>query len=367
VRGFSPPTQLANDLGELASLLPRRRSPAAGAAALAVIALLVLEHAISLRGTPPLRGSGGACAPPLAVQSNAAASAALAAQPFAADAVHAPFFDQAVVARRLRDFALFSRRQRASRRRAFGKPRGHSLPFITGDAFRMAADFVVDDEYDLRAHRRDSETGEALCARFARTGVPALALQPGETAVLFYQSDAPNVTGCVRELAPTPVVLVMHNSDNDVPGEANTAAGLLEQRNLVHLFGQNCDRAHAKITCVPIGIENRWLGAQIPSHHKGYHGAFPELLFGFVSSLVPAHPASAVAAKWTPEPTGSAETDHMLWAMFDRATDGLTAKPVRTELHAMMMARAVSDPEAARHVRLWGPSLPVHQLYREEA
>ena len=142
----------------------------------------------------------------------------------------------------------------------------------------------------------------------------------------------------------------MHNSDNDVPGEANAAAGLLEQPNLVHLFAQNCDRAHAKITCVPIGLENRWLGAQIPSHHKGYHGAFPELMFGFVSSLVPMHPASAVAAKWTPEPTGSAETDHMLWAMFDRATDGLTAKPVRTELHAMMRARSVRDPEAARHV-----------------
>ena len=31
----------------------------------------------------------------------------------------------------------------------------------------------------------------------------------------------------------------------------------------------------------------------------------------------------------------------------------------------MMMARAVSEPEAARHVRLWGESRPVHQLYRE--
>jgi hypothetical protein len=44
--------------------------------------------------------------------------------------------------------------------------------------------------------------------------------------------------------------------------------------------------------------------------------------------------------------------------------DRLTAKPVRTDLHAMMMERALRDPEAARHVRLWGESRPVHQLYR---
>jgi hypothetical protein len=348
-------------------MLTLRRRPSVTVAALAVIALLVLDRALSLRS--PL------CSTPLPIQArsaSAAASSVFSANaagtlPVIADSEEAlpPFFDQSVVSRRLRDFALFSRLQRASRRISRGKPRGHSLPFITGDAFRMSADLVVDDEYDLRAYKRDSLTSEALCAGFARTGVAALALDAGEALVLFYQSDVPNATQCVRELAPTPVVLIMHNSDMDVPGEVSAAAGLLELPNLVHLFAENCDRAHDKITCIPTGLENRWLGPQVPSHHRGYHGEFPELMFGFISSLVPAHPAAAVAAAWTPEPTGSAVTDHMLWAMFDRSTDAFTAKPVRTDLHAMMMERAVRDPEAARHVRLWGESRPVHQLYRK--
>jgi hypothetical protein len=50
---------------------------------------------------------------------------------------------------------------------------------------------------------------------------------------------------------------------------------------------------HAKFTCLPIGLENRYLG---PGFQHGSHGSVPEFMLGLLVGRVPATPALDVAS-----------------------------------------------------------------------
>jgi hypothetical protein len=96
-------------------------------------------------------------------------------------------------------------------------------------------------------------------------------------------------SGCFESIL-IPVVLITHNGDEDQPSDGN--AQYLDHPNLVHWFAQNCDRVHEKLTCIPIGIENRQWG---PPSDVGSHGSMPELLLGMMATRMPAYDASELS------------------------------------------------------------------------
>ena len=203
----------------------------------------------------------------------------------------------------------------------------------------MVADAVFEHQGDL---------APARCAAQCE----GTQLAAGESLLLFFQSDLLNVTDCVRALA-RPSVVVLHNSDSDGPGAANEA--LLDEPLVTHVFAQNCDRAESdRLTCLPIGLENRYLGPQHPPLHKGFHGSLPEQMIGFVSGLVPHLPAAGVFERRNPAAT------YTSWAMFDRSTHA----PVRDPLWRMLVAAHETGGDPNPRLLLAGPTLPVHQLYR---
>jgi hypothetical protein len=190
------------------------------------------------------------------------------------------FFDTELVCRYASDLGVYSRHQREGRlqgdvaalgHQGKGMPRLHSLPLVTGDGFRAVADVVFDTREQLDA-----------CAVQVNNAVPDL--RPGEAVVVYVDvhfHTAFFAQSCIGSL-DVPVVLVTHNGDPQAP-HPDAMSGLDHPR-LVHWFGQNCALPHPKLTCLPIGTENRYLGPGFP---RGYHGSIPEVLLGAMVTLVP--------------------------------------------------------------------------------
>ena len=269
-----------------------------------------------------------------------------------------PAFDQDVIRRRVAEFGVFFAAQRKGRTARGGHDRRHSLPLITGDGFLHLADAFVDNEADGGGRwggRPEPEPG--WCVEVGA----GVALSAGEAAVVFVASAhvATFWTHCVNHLARS-IVLITHNGDDSMPGD--DLARYLDSPKLAHWFAQNCDRAHAKLTCLPIGLENRQWG--LP-RLAGAHGSAPELMLGMLTGLAPALPAASVALRAMTAARSGTSFEHS-WAWFSIETHPQVRQPLRDMIIAGQSER---PPRAA-----WisnsggrGPNgrLEPHELYRE--
>jgi len=185
-------------------------------------------------------------------------------------------FDDHASFAHLASYGYFLGAQRPGRSARHGYPDGqlhdrrHSFPLITGNGFRMLADFYIDDEGDIDV------VGSKLLSTdpssYLRT------LRGSEAVVVFVDNmDDTLSTFLKRDIvqrSPRPVVLVVHNGDND---GIDPHHPVLRESNLEAVFTTNCVGSHPKVTCIPIGLENR----QWPRH-----GSKPELIMGsFLASV----------------------------------------------------------------------------------
>ena len=208
------------------------------------------------------------------------------------------------------DFGIYSKVQRVGRTSFLGKSREHSLPLITGDGFRMISDLIIDNSSNDPSDAKSLFDWESKSA--CESAGRSLNLGTGQALVLFIKNFLVRsffASDCFERIF-VPVVLITHNGDEDQPSDDN--ARYLNHPNLIHWFAQNCDRVHEKLTCIPIGIENRQWG---PPSIDGSHGSMPELLLGMMSSRMPSYTARELAL--------TARNDNKYqhtWAYFPRTT-----------------------------------------------
>lgn len=189
------------------------------------------------------------------------------------------------------DFGIYSIAQRSGRSSFLGKNREHSFPLITGDGFRMIADHIIDEPSSIP--NEFSSLFEWQSKNACESAGRDLHLDNGQAFVLFIRNSLvrPFFASDCFESISVPIVLITHNGDEDQPTDEN--ARYLDHPKLVHWFAQNCDRVHAKLTCIPIGIENRQWG---PPTDGGTHGSMPELLLGMMAARLPSYTASDLAS-----------------------------------------------------------------------
>lgn len=229
------------------------------------------------------------------------------------------------------DFGAYAKHQRPDRIWGLEKPRYHSLPLITGDGFRMLADFVFESAEDLsdrgcRAINSNTHmVNNAVIVVYVDVHIHSR----------FFESCFDKVN--------TPIVLITHNGDPAVPHPQ--VIHYLESPKLIHWFGQNCDSNHSKLTCIPIGLENQYLG---PGFSKGSHGTLPELLLGLMLTLSMHNPAKAAVGK---------KLEHT-WAMFDRGTHGAERDPLWN-----LLSNTISH-DRVTWIERGGNRMPVNEYWR---
>jgi hypothetical protein len=163
------------------------------------------------------------------------------------------------------------------------KDRRHTLPFITGDAFRMIADFFCDNEKECKAlPALINDASHPLWKR----------LKPEQSIIVFSTChdqhvlfDAPLP---LLEAGNHTMVIVIHNGDEALEVSHEH---FLESPKVRAYFTQNCALGgpHAKVVCVPIGLEPRQFSM---------HGWRPEPLMGaMLAALQAPAPAEVVARR----------------------------------------------------------------------
>jgi hypothetical protein len=119
-------------------------------------------------------------------------------------------------------------------KQAIQGPRISSEPFISGDTFRVIADFVVD------------ERQEPIDTKKIKSG--SIFFVKPEYFEFFFASVHPHINA--------PFILISHNSDLPAPGKYKK---YLNDANLIAWFGQNGNCIdHPKFCAIPIGLENRY-------------------------------------------------------------------------------------------------------------
>ena len=252
--------------------------------------------------------------------------------------------------------------QRAGYEKIQGDDRQHALPLITGDGFRHMSDVFIELDNTIAEGVAEDFESAGWCAGLGAD----LNLTSNEALVLFVAAEAsPKVfaAACIEKIT-RPFVLVTHNGDESFPGDASA---LLDLPLLVHWFTQNCDRAHAKLTCVPIGLENRKWG---PPREKGHHGSMPELMMGMLALFAPREPAAGVVTRALVTRTMQQTTEQSVppiehtWAYFDRGTHAKVRDPLWTFI---LKAHEAAQPHLL-WIRIAGAggrgNVLAHELYR---
>jgi len=147
------------------------------------------------------------------------------------------------------------------------KDRRHSIPFITGDAFRQLADFWCDNEPDCR-HLPTILNNESHPV-YSR-------LTPEQSIIVFATCQDVHIlldaAIPLLDSGKRRMVLVVHNGDQSLE---DSHAIFLDHPRLTAYFTQNCAVGgalpHRKVVCIPIGLEPRQFSM---------HGWRPETLMG---------------------------------------------------------------------------------------
>jgi hypothetical protein len=177
-------------------------------------------------------------------------------------------FDPDVVTHTMAQFGRFLRSQRPERAREFlaneWRDRRHTFPLITGDGFRMLADWWADTKDEV----------SSMATQLLREDTPLAARLSagGQAVIVFLGNDDPSLPafleGGYLDASPVPIVLLVLNGDKDGIALDNP---WLAHPKLAHVFTQNCLGNSSKVTYVPIGLENRqW----------SMHGWTPETIMG---------------------------------------------------------------------------------------
>lgn len=115
----------------------------------------------------------------------------------------------------------------------FAQDRLSSYPYVSGDTFRAAAHYIVD------------ETGFNIAPKNVKYG-----------DLIFVKTDYLNVF--FHRFHPkigNSYILITHNSDYPAPGKY---ANYLEDPKILAWFAQNMDIHHPKLHPIPIGMANRY-------------------------------------------------------------------------------------------------------------
>ena len=175
-------------------------------------------------------------------------------------------------------FGAFEYAQRTGRAvDAQGNDRRHSLPFLTGDAFRHAADFVIEEARDVAP----------VVHALADAALPLHAVLPPDAAfiVLVAADWVPAfLASTALETSTHPLVLVSHNGDAHGPA---LDAPRLQHPRLVAVFAQNCLGEGPRFHCLPIGLPN--------IRHAG-GGSSPDALLGSMLAAATGPAPSDIAA-----------------------------------------------------------------------
>lgn len=110
--------------------------------------------------------------------------------------------------------------------------RPSTFPYLSGDAFRQACDFIIDEtKIPFNPH--------AVC----------------DGATIFVNADCLDYFfSVIHPTIKARYILVTHNSDRGVPGDYTS---FLDDTSLVAWFGQNSTIDHPKVFPIPIGISNK--------------------------------------------------------------------------------------------------------------
>lgn len=129
---------------------------------------------------------------------------------------------------------IFISPQRIELENVLHASRASSFPYISGDSFRAAADFIIDD---------------------AQIPFETDRIQDGD--VIFLKTDLLSFFfKKVHKHIKKKYILVTHNSDFPAPGEFFR---YLNDDKIIAWFGQNCDNTtHNKFVQIPIGIANQY-------------------------------------------------------------------------------------------------------------
>lgn len=196
-------------------------------------------------------------------------------------------FDSDVVMQYLSLFGHFARIQRPGRDRSWWhtgefKDRRHTIPFITGDAFRMMADFFCDNEQQCKDLPKVMANPEHPVYK---------RLKPGQSIIVFTTChdqhalfDAPLP---LLEASNFTLVIVVHNGDEALE---KSHEHFLDDSRVKAYFTQNCALGgpHAKVVCVPIGLEPRQFSM---------HGWRPEPMMGAMLAALQAPTPAEIVKK----------------------------------------------------------------------
>ncbi len=111
--------------------------------------------------------------------------------------------------------------------------RSSSAPYISGDTFRAAADFIF-DEKRMPLDTDAIKEGDAIFVKV-------------DFVPFFFKEVHPYITNRY--------ILISHNGDMAAPG---ASFKYLDDDKLIAWFGQNCDRVHPKFVPIPIGVANQY-------------------------------------------------------------------------------------------------------------
>lgn len=115
---------------------------------------------------------------------------------------------------------------------AIKNDRGSSYPFISGDTFRSICDYICD---------------ETQWDKTSRAPAGSIIFVKGDMVSKFINENVPKLK--------RPVILVIHNSDETMPG--GHLLSVLSNPNIGHVFAQNLIGRYEKCTAIPIGLANR--------------------------------------------------------------------------------------------------------------
>lgn len=134
-----------------------------------------------------------------------------------------------------------------------------SKPYITGDTFREAANWILDDVDDAILYDNYTFLEDNRSILIERTNFDPKKVQKGD--VIYVSSySCENIERFFKYYHPkidVPYILLTHNGDFS---QFIKFKHYLDDKKLLVWFAQNVDFEHSKLVHIPIGLENKHWG-----------------------------------------------------------------------------------------------------------